>query len=167
MKSFIMLLLISEVLLFTPGQCFSEGPENKSIAVMDPGIGIGNIKIGDQLQDVIARMGRKPSDGKTVSLANNRTEYWLDFKDLGITFIFDEKRELQRIAVSNPGIIIRSNGIRVDNSVNDIERVYGDSEVKKINEQYIQRIYRDKGVGFTINVDTGKIEAITIEKNRR
>jgi hypothetical protein len=143
-----------------------ERPVNKSIAVMEPGVGIGNIKLGDNLSDVIRKMGKKPSDGKTIR-SGRLTEYWLNYTDVGITFIFDSDRKLKRIAVSNPGIVTEQKGIRASSSVRDLERLYGRGETKNINDRYEQRTYKDKGISFTVSKDSGKIEAITIEPIRR
>ena len=136
------------------------------ISVIEPGIGLGNIKLDDSLSDVLSRMDRKkPSSGKTVR-SGNRVEYWLSYEDMGITFIFNENERLERIAVSNPGIVLQNSDIRANSSLRDMERVYGLGNSRKLNEKYELRMYSSLGISFTINRLTERIETITIEKRK-
>lgn len=156
-------LLVMSMLLscmYTP--CFGASQLRK-IAVIEPGIGIGDITLGNNLQDVIKKMAIKPSDGKTVR-SGNLKEYWLGYTGMGITFIFDEEQKLTRIAVSNPGIIVRQKGVRVNSSIKELMGSYGPAEISKISDKYEQWSYKDRGIVFTINIGTWKIETITIEK---
>lgn len=142
----------------------SYGMVNKTIAVIHPGIGLGTIRLGDKLPDVIKKMDRKkPTDGKTVK-SGNLKEYWLSYTDMGITFIFDEGELLVRIAISNPGIIVENSNIRVNSTVMELERTFGRGEIKNIDDRYEQRVFKNRGIGFTINKYSGKIEAIAIEE---
>ena len=146
--------------------CYGGEPlENKSIAVIKPGVGLGNIKIGDPLADVIKKIGRKPSEGKKVQ-TGSQTEYWLSYTDLGVTFIFNEKQVLSRIAVTNPGITVQQKGIRVNSPTEDINKIYGLGDSKRLTDKYEQRVYDKEGLNFTINKDLNKIETITIEQKR-
>jgi hypothetical protein len=164
--------LFSIFLVFVAAFCCSVLPgngaeilENKSISTIEPGTGIGNIRIGDDLADVVKKMVKKPSDGKTVR-SGVLTEYWVGYTDMGITYIFNEKRILTRIATTNPGIVVQQKGIRVGSSTKDIERAYGPGRVRKIDDKYEQWIYENRGINFTINRNTEKIEAIMIERSR-
>lgn len=143
-----------------PGQ---EALTNTTIAVMKPGKGIGDIALGEPVAGVIKKMdGRKPKDGKTVRVGA-KTEYWLRYPDMGITLIFDKQKRLSRVAVTNPGIIVLQNGLRVHSHVSEVEKVYGESgNQNALDDEYEQRTYDDKGISFTVNRRTGKIEAITI-----
>lgn len=143
----------------------AESLENKSIAVIKPGVGLGNIKIGDPLADVIKKIGRKPSEGKTVK-TGTQTEYWLSYTDLGVTFIFNEKQVLSRVVVTNPGITVQQKGIRVNSSTEDIDKIYGKGTFKSLSDKYEQRVYQKEGLTLTINKDLNKIETITIEQKR-
>lgn len=147
-----------------PGQ---ETPANRSISVMKPGEGLGAIVIGDSIPEVIKKMsGRKPDEGQAVK-SGTVTEYWLSYVDLGITFIFDERKELSRIAVKNSGIIVQQSGLRVNSTLVDLEREYGKGEQSKLDDIYDQKVYRERGIAFTINRKTDKIETITIQSKSR
>lgn len=139
---------------------------NRTITVMQPGIGIGNISIGDDLSLVIEKMGYKPSGGKTVK-TGSLTEYWIDYSDLAITFIFDKHKLLVRVAVSNHGIAIGDRDIRVNSSVRELLRAYGTGRPEHLKEGYERITYDDRGVSFTINVSTQRIETIVIQEPLR
>ncbi len=130
-----------------------------------PGVGIGNIMVGDDVQAVIGKMKKKPSDGKTVKVGVTK-EYWLHYKDEGVTYIFNEDRKLSRIATSSPNNQVKEGkaGISVNNTSKDLDNIYGPGLNNKINEKYEQRVYKDKGMSFIINRKSQKIESITIEK---
>ncbi len=152
------------MIICSAATCYAgDNLENKSIAVMETSKGIGNIAIGDTLQDVVKKMRKKPSDGKTVKFGG-KVEYWLDYQEHGITFIFAEDKTLSRIAVSNPGIVMKKGDVKVNSTVNDLLKHYGAGESRNLNDTYEQRSYKDKGVGFTINKNTEKIETITIQR---
>jgi hypothetical protein len=161
------IITVAAILLFLAiTWCHGAEPlQNKSIAVIKPGVGLGNIKIGDPLTDVIKKMGRKPSDGKTVQ-TGSQTEYWLNYTDMGVTFIFNEKQVLSRIVVTNPGITVQQKGIRVNSSTEDIDKIYGKGTFKSLSDKYEQRVYEKEGLNFTINKDLNKIETITIQQKR-
>jgi|MudIll2142460700_1097286.scaffolds.fasta_scaffold20692_2 hypothetical protein len=144
-----------------------EAPATRSISVMRPGDGLGDIVLGDSIPGVIKKMNdRKPDEGQTVKFGAT-AEYWLSYTDLGITFIFDEKKELIRIAVKNPGIIVQQSGLRVNGTVMDLDREYGKGEQTRLDDLYDQKVYRDRGIAFTINRKTERIETITIQSRGR
>jgi len=139
---------------------------NRTITVMQPGVGIGNISIGDDLSLIIEKMGYKPASGKTVK-SGSLTEYWIDYSDLGITFIFAEDKRLVRVAVSNPGIVVADRDIRVNTSIRELLRAYGAGQSEKLKGGYERITYDDQGVSFTINTTTQRIETIVIQKRLR
>jgi hypothetical protein len=139
---------------------------NRTITVMQPGVGIGNISIGDDLSLVIEKMGYKPSGGKTVK-TGSLTEYWIDYSDLGITFIFTEDKRLVRVAASNPGIVVGDTDIRVNTSARELLRAYGAGRSEDLKEGYERITYDEQGVSFTINATTQRIETIVIQKPMR
>jgi hypothetical protein len=156
------------LLIFFASPCASqEASANRSISVMKPGEGLGAIAIGDSIPKVIKKMDdRKPGGGQTVRVGK-AVEYWLSYADLGVTFIFDERKELSRIAVKNPGIIVQQSGLRVNSTLGDLERQYGKGEQTKLDDIYDQKVYPDRGIAFTINKKTDKIETITIQSRSR
>lgn len=129
---------------------------------MKPGEGLGNILIGNSITDVIKKMDSKPDDGKTVKI-DSTAEYWLSYQDLGITLIFDDQKELIRIAVKNPAIIVQQTGFRVNSTRTEIERIYGKGELQTLDDVYDQILYKAKGIVFTLNKNTEKVETITIQ----
>jgi hypothetical protein len=135
--------------------------ENMSIATLRPGKGIGNINIGDKLEDVVKKMGKKPSEGKTVTAGNN-VQYWLIYKPQGLTFVFDRNSALVSIIVTNPVMRIPNSNIRINSSSKELNSAYGDGRSAVINDNYEQRIYDKKGMNFMINKGSGKVETITI-----
>jgi hypothetical protein len=145
--------------------CHGEEPMKESIAVMKPGVGIGDIRLGDNIPDVIKKMNKEPTEVKTVKNKDKKSvEYWISYKEMGITFVFDELKKLNRIAVSNPGIVIGQKEIRVNSSLGELQKSYGVEYLRDIDigERFKQRIY--PGVSFIINKETEKIVVIIIEK---
>lgn len=156
------------LLVFSASMCHGQGlPASRSISVMKPGEGLGDIVIGDSIPEVIKKMSdRKPDKGQTVR-SGTAAEYWLSYVDLGITFIFEERQKLSRIAVKNPGIIVQQSGLRVNSTLADVEREYGKRERTKLDDSYDQIVYQERGIAFTINKKMEKIETITIQSRSR
>jgi hypothetical protein len=145
--------------------CHGEKPMKESIAVMKPGVGIGDIRLGDNIPDVTKKMNKEPTEVKRVENKDRKSlEYWVSYKEMGIAFIFDERKKLNRIAISNPGIIIDQKEIKVTSSLADLQKSYGVGYLidKDIGEKFKQRVY--PGVSFIINKETEKIIVIIIEK---
>lgn len=151
MKITALLATLSLLFCFTGRCAVAEAPASQSISVMKPGVGLGNVTLGDSIPEVIIKMnGKKPDDGKTVRI-DSTAEYWLTYLDLGITFIFDGRKKLSRIAVKNPAIVVQQNGLRVNSTGIDMERAYGKGELTKLDEVYDQIAYRERGITFTLD----------------
>jgi hypothetical protein len=145
--------------------CYGEKPMKESMAVMKPGVGIGDIRLGDNIPDVTKKMNKEPTEVKRVENKDRKSlEYWVSYKEMGIAFIFDERKKLNRIAISNPGIVIDQKEIKVTSSLADLQKSYGVGYLidKDIGEKFKQRVY--PGVSFIINKETEKIVVIIIEK---
>jgi len=166
MRTLMLLLIFISSFFCLSDQSFgAEALKNKSIAVVKPGSGIGNIGLDDSLEDVIKKMGLKPTDGNTIT-SGIQTEYWVHYKEMGITFIFSDEQKLVRIAVTNPGIIVQNGGIRVNSSVKEIVQLYGFIEPTPLDNDFEQWSYKALGISFTVNKNTRKIETIIVEKTK-
>lgn len=160
---------ISRILLF----CFlyisfvmsSIGYSSDSIAVAKGGVGLGTIKLGDSIETTVKKMNKKPTEGKTV-ITGKTEEYWLSYKEQGITFVFSSNQSLNRIIVTNPGIVLKDTDIRVNSlstGLKDYKGMVEDvKESGQIKGRYMQKFLPSHGASFMINKDTEKIETITI-----
>lgn len=162
MKLSVMIGLLSMFFLFwNPAPALYGEADSTSIATLRPGKGIGNINIGDSLEDVVKQMGKKPSEGKTVT-TGKEVQYWLIYKPQGLAFVFDKASTLVSIIVTNPVMRIPSSNIRINSSSKKLRNAYGDGRDVPIEGNYEQRIYDKEGVIFMINRGSGKVESITI-----
>jgi hypothetical protein len=130
-------------------------------AVIEPGIGVGNMRMGDDMATVLRKMGRSKPEGKTVK-SGSMVEYWLSYAEKGITFIFNQNKILTRIAVSNPVFYVQQKGIRPKGSAAELDRLFGKGKTRKLNDEYEQKEYRDQGLTFTIDRNSNRIDTITI-----
>lgn len=145
--------------------CHGERPAKESMAVVKPGVGIGDIRLGDNLPDAIKKMNKEPTEVKRVKNKDRQSlEYWVSYKEMGMTFIFDERKKLIRVAISNPGIVVDQKEIKVTSSLAELQKSYGAGYSREIDigGRFKQRVY--PGVSFIINKETGKIAVIIIEK---
>jgi hypothetical protein len=160
-----MLAVLLILLCFMGTSAQAETPlSNRSISVMQPGRGIGNINLGDTLETVVRKMGAKPANVKSVRTAGI-VEYWMDYAELGITFILNSDMTLNRIAVSNPGINIPRTAVHVNSDIDTLVSVFGAGTSVQVNDVYDQHGYN--GVRFMVNRKTRRIETIIIEQNRK
>jgi hypothetical protein len=155
-------LLSIPFLLINPVSVLCGEVDNTSIATLRPGKGVGNINIGDKLEDVVKKMGKKPSDVKTVT-AGNDVQYWLIYKPQGLTFVFNGNSALVSIIVTNPVMRIPTSNIMIKSSSKELNDAYGTGRSAVINDNYVQKIYDKEGMNFMINKGSGKIETITIK----
>jgi hypothetical protein len=145
--------------------CHGERPAKESMAVVKPGVGIGDIRLGDNLSDVIKKMKKDPTEVKRVENRDKKSiKYWVSYKEMGISFVFDERKKLIRIAISNPGIVVDQKEIKVTSSLAELQKSYGVGYLRDIDvgKKFKQRVY--PGVSFIINKETEKITVIIIEK---
>lgn len=147
--------------LFNPISALCGETDSTSIATLRPGKGIGKINIGDTLENVVKKMGKTPTEGKTVTMGRD-VQYWLIYKPHGLTFVFDKTSTLVSIIVTNPVIRIPSSNIRINSSSKKVRSAYGNGGDVFIKGNYEQWSYDAEGVTFMTNRDSGKVESITI-----
>lgn len=153
------------VLILCGTNCRAGNSAIDKSAVIEPGLGIGDIRIGDDMKTVLRKIGGSKPEGKTVK-SGSMVEYWLSYAEQGITFIFDRNKILSRIAVSNPVFYVQQKGIRPKGQAAELDRLFGKGTKRNLNDNYELKEYRNQGLTFTIDKDSNRIDTITIIPNR-
>jgi len=139
--------------------------ESSTFWVLHPGQGIGDIKLGANINAVVEhlqKIGAKLDEGVTVKRGKTE-EYWLSNK--GATFVFDKKRKLIRVSTANPLVLLDSPvgpRVRIGNPPKEITGTYGTGEQHAITNEAAIYGYPEKGIYFTINPKNEKVTVITI-----
>lgn len=149
------------VLIFSGADCWAGIAAIDKSAVIEPGSGIGDIRIGDDMTTVLKKFKGSKPEGNTVK-SGLLVEYWLSYAKQGVTFIFDQNKKLRRIAVSNPVYYVEQKEIRPKASASELDRLFGKGKNEPLTEKYEQKKYEDQGLTFTIDKNSNRIETITI-----
>jgi hypothetical protein len=135
-----------------------------------PGIGVGEIRLGDSLADVYAKLGQKKADSARKVGKGEMEEIWLSYRAMGLTFAYDRKKTLKKIIVTSKAIPLERVGLRVGSRAAYIERYYETSQrrVRKIAGRDNMEFWEYAGQGITFTVDTAedRIDVITVMRRR-
>ncbi len=140
--------------------------------VIQPGVGVGVLKLGDTVDDVYAKLGQRKADRVQRVAYKGRTEIWLTYDDMGMALVYDDARKrLERIVVTSKGLLVERTGIRVGSSGGDVEKYYGgEQRTRQLEGQNELWVYPGLGVSFTVNGAEQRVDSITVmprEKARR
>jgi hypothetical protein len=134
-----------------------------SLAVIKPGKGIGEIALGDSIATAVDKMKLVPNLARKISY-EGVIEYWLNYEDLGLAFIFNSDKSLSKIAINNPTMVLDNNRIRVKSPLTDLYESFEHGEVTKYEQGYKLINYPYEGISFTVDPKEGKIFTITVFK---
>lgn len=142
-----------------------------SLAVIKPGKGIGEIELGDSIATTVDKMKIAPNLARKVQYEDG-LEYWLNYEDLGLAFIFSSDKGLSKIAINNPTMVLDNYKIRVKSPLTDLYQSFEQGLVIKHDQGLVIKHdqgyklinYPYEGVSFTVDPKEGKIFTITVFK---
>lgn len=168
-KTIILLFLITAIVHFWQ---FAPSEERKILPMIYPGMGLAEIKLGDQA-NLINKSWSEKADEVTKIALENRTEFLLLYRDRGILFMCDEGAKVQRVVCKSPALLVKGSGLRVGSLRKDIERAYSLDRYDEIKLLIYDPknsapspspnsliVYYPKGIAFTLKDD--KVTAITV-----
>ncbi|MBI3398320.1 MAG: hypothetical protein HY026_03690 [Deltaproteobacteria bacterium] len=172
-KSFLLFICLSGIIMVSPAMA-GERP----LSIIYAGEGIGNIRLGDRMEDVIKNlMWGKPEEFRKDE---KNGEYYLIYKAKGVSFIFQAGKKaigeniLQKVIINSPAFITAGRGVRVGDKGVDIEGPLFPQAQQKMalqtnmdgcvddDKEKDKRVKVCKGVRFIINKENDVIEAIEI-----
>jgi hypothetical protein len=156
-------LLIVAAAFLIAGPAAHDCPASED-AVIQPGTGVGALKLGISLDVAYNKIGQRKADSaRQVVKAGISKEIWLTYNDMGITLVINPEKTLERIIVTSSGLLVERNGLRVGSSAADVEKSYGVAEKKTALEGDGELwSYPSLGISFTINKNEKRVDVITI-----
>ncbi len=130
--------------------------------LIQPGIGVGVLKLGDGIEAVYVKIGKKKADRALKVGRGSGAEVWLSYNDMGITLVFNAARQVERIIVTSKGLPVERTAIRVGSSAADVEKNYGPGEKRKIEGNGELWKYPHQGISFTIDTVEKRVDVITV-----
>jgi len=133
---------------------------------IQPGEGVGVLKLDDSLESINGIMGKIRADNLQKVRSAGGIEMWLLYQDMGLTLIYDySTKKLKRIIVTSGAMYVEDTNIHVGSDTSDVIAYYDtthrttttDSERKKIIWNY-----PEMGIGFWIGEQEQTIYAIEV-----
>ncbi|MBI5893920.1 MAG: hypothetical protein HZB79_09795, partial [Deltaproteobacteria bacterium] len=150
----------------------------RPLSIIYAGEGIGNIRLGHRMEDVIKNLGwGKPEEFRKY---DKNGEYYLIYKAKGVSFIFQAGKKaigeniLQKVIINSPAFITAGKGIRVGDNGVDVKEPIPSQQQKGLTMQSSMGGCTDKdgdadkkeivckGIKFIVNKETDIIEAIEV-----
>jgi len=172
-KKINIVVLLAFFLVILP-QIASYGQE-KGLPMIFPGVGIGEIKLGDEAKGINEKWKEKADDASRITIKDT-IEYLLLYRDRGLLFVCNEDVKLKRIICISSALLVKGSNLQVGSTRKEMERslsrfqpkynkltIYqGEREqIQKIKSAtYMMAVYSDIGIAFTLMDD--KITAITV-----
>ncbi len=131
--------------------------------VIQPGTGVGALKIGMPLDAAYRSIGQRKADIARQVEAGATREIWLTYSDMGITLVVNPDKMVERIIVTSPGLLVERNGLRIGSTVTEVEKYYGEAKKKTaIGENGELWSYPSIGISFTIDRVEKRVDVITV-----
>ena len=155
--------------------CFSLLLQERTFAqesnFIQPGIGVGNLKLGEDIKKINNKINIKYDEIKKVGQEVN-SEMWLSYKKIGLTLVYDyERKTLKKIIVTNKALLVENSKISVGSSITDLRQyknshedkalVYDKDPIRKNIEGW-DFVYL--GIKFWINWNDQRIFAIEVKR---
>ena len=147
--------------------CDSHATKGWVVAIIFPGQGVGEIRLGEHYSVISNSLGKEEPDKvemvhRTVN-NEDKMEYWLNYEDRGLQMILNHDKVLIKIIVKNSGLSVKENGIHVGSSEKLIRKIYGEKEAFKKIKGAEALCYPSKGLSFMVSDKTHLVESIVVE----
>ncbi|MCK4250965.1 hypothetical protein KAX97_05935 [candidate division WOR-3 bacterium] len=138
---------------------------------IQPGEGVGVLKLDDSLESVNEKMGQIRADEMQKVRSAGDTEMWLLYQNMGQTLVYDySTKRLKKIIVTNSALYVENTEIHVGSDTSEVIAyviAYNNDTMLPIktpdNEQN-RTIwsYQKLGIGFWIDNQEGTVYAIEV-----
>ena len=177
-KSILAFICLSVVIMACPARQGRAG--ERPLSIIYAGEGIGNIRLGYRMEDVIKNLGwGKPEEFRKDE---KKDEYYMVYKAKGLSFIFQINKKtigesvLQKIVITSPAFITSGRGVRVGDKGYDIKD-FGSSQQRLAMQSSMDGCTDDdkekdrkvvvcEGIRFIINNKSDVIEGIEVFKKQ-
>lgn len=170
----LLFICLSIIIMVSPAR--QGGAGERPLSIIYAGEGIGNIRLGDKMEDVIKNLiWGKPEEFRKDE---KKGEYYLIYKSRGVDFIFQVSKKaigesiLQEVIINSPAFITAGKGIRVgDKGVGIKENLLFQKGLNLQNsmsgcmdddKEKDKRVVVCKGIRFIINKENDVILAIEV-----
>lgn len=133
---------------------------------IQPGEGIGVLKLDDSLKSVNEKMGKIRADEMQKVKSAGGTEMWLSYQDMGQTLVYDySTKRLKKIIVTNSALYVENTEIHVGSDTSEVIAYY-DTMPRTITTDNEQNrtiwSYQRLGIGFWIDNQEQTVYAIEV-----
>lgn len=149
-----------------------QGFSIKLDTLIQPGQGVGVLKLGETIEQSYQKLGKKKADAAENVVygkekGKEKKEVWFSYWDMGLTLVYsnegNDKGKLIRIIVSSKGLPVERTGLRVGSPLTDLERYYPKPESpKEMGGGRELWEYSDQGISFTVNRVERRVDVITV-----
>lgn len=163
--------IIKTLVITTVSICFlilfQENISSQEDNLIRPGIGVGNLRLGENNEAINKIINRKFDDIKKIGPEDD-FEIWLSYKSIGLTLIYNKEKILKRIMVTNKALFVENSRISVGSSIMDLRKY---TEIFRNEDRIIIDVdrrteswdYENIGIKFWISRNDQRIFAIEVK----
>ena len=138
-------------------------------ATIIPGIGVGVIKLSEDIDDILKKIS--PADSKqwrTAQLENEEKMMWLSLEKTGMSLAFDFKtRKLKKILVLTKALLVQNTSLRVGSNEIEVIEFFGRAESNKSMEKNKSKEiapmdYPQLGIKFYVDLKNHTVRTIEV-----